>query len=96
MDTFWFDGNSLAALAIAGGFIFAGARFLTARHASRSTRVVLGLALLGIGLGCCYHLIHVIGDPTGRPVYLGLVAGLVGLGINQAMAPLRAAAGHAD
>lgn len=91
----WFDTNSLAAVAVAAGIILAGSRLLNRRNAALSTRVLLGIALLGIGIGCGYHLIHVIGDPTSQPVYLGLTAGMGGLGINQATAPLRLAAGRA-
>ena len=91
----WLNIGMLVPLAIATAVIIFGARSLNAMNASLATRVALGLTLFGVGIGCGYYLIYVMGDLQKYPWILGLGAGAAGLGINQATAPLRVAAGGA-
>ena len=58
-----------------------------------AVRVGLGLLMLAIGAALGYSFIQGADDPLAHPVRLGVVVGLIGLGINQIAAPLRAAMG---
>lgn len=91
----WLSKDTLIPLAIGFAIIFGGARLLKQKNRPLTTRVLLGLTLLAIGIGCGYYLIYVAEGLERHPLLFGLAVGATGLGINQATAPLRVAAGSA-
>ncbi|MBJ6981952.1 hypothetical protein [Luteimonas sp. MC1572] len=91
----WLNIDLLIPVAVAGGVVVGGARLINSKSPSLATRVLIGLILLGIGIGCGYYLIYIVQNLQQHPLLFGLAAGATGLGINQAAAPLRIAFGSA-
>jgi len=89
----WLNIEFLVPAVVAAGLIFCGARLINSMSPSLTTRVLLGLLLLGVGVGCVSYLIYIVQNLQQHPVLLGLAAGMAGLGINQVCAPLRVAFG---
>ena len=58
-------------------------------------RLSVGLVALVAGVWLGYPLVTGDTHPLNLPYLLGTAAGLIGLGINQVVAPMRAAAGGA-
>lgn len=89
----WFSTDTIIPFAIGMAILIGGHRLLKQWNPALVTRVLIGIALLGIGIGCGYYLIFVVRALQQHPILYGLMIGTAGLGINQVAAPLRAAAG---
>lgn len=76
------------------GLMLLGGYALRRWNLAMPIRVGLGVAMLGAGL-VAWFVWPGLSTVVQSPVYLGLSVVLVGLGINQAAAPLRRALGKA-
>lgn len=81
------------ALAIGVPLMFAGFHVLERLRLTVTVRAIVGCVLLGMGIVLADQLADGSGKLFLHPVRFGISIALLGLGINQAAAPLRAVLG---
>jgi hypothetical protein len=85
----------IVATAIGVTLMIAGHYGLNRLQLNVGARAILGVAMLLAGFALVYPLIFGAGDLVQSPVRFGVCVALIGLGINQAASPIRAALGRA-
>ena len=87
--------KNIVPLGIGLAIIFGGYHLLKTSAPSIGVRLLLGLALLAIGIVSGYFLVFVVDSLEEHPFLFGLAVGATGLGINQVTAPIRVRMGGA-